>query len=66
MTRDERHALAEEEMEKELDLIQSLGLTPHEALQSAFRFGRAYGLSEAAVMMIEGLPNGPQPPVESN
>ena len=65
MTRDERHAQAEVEMEKKLDLIKSLGLTSHEALQSAFRFGRAYGLNEAAQMMIEPH-NGPQPPVESN
>lgn len=66
--RDELQHQAEKEMERYLDLIKTLGLNPpytRDTLRAAFRFGLAYGLNEA-VLIIQDTHNGPQPPVESH
>lgn len=64
MDREEIDRLAEEMMEQRVDLITSLYIPQRAALQAAFRFGRAYGLCEAAMIMEKH--NGPKPPMESD
>ena len=63
MDREERDRAAEVMMEQRISLILSLGLPWHNSLQAAFRFGRAYGLNEAAGI-IEEVDRGPKSSVE--